>query len=148
MVNCSDKRTKDFLINYDLIKQTTKKWPDMLGCETDFPEIHKDDIIVDAVFGIGLNRPINDWVKLLFVHFKKSGAFTLAIDVPSGVYTDKAIEDENGVVWANYTLSFQSPKLIFFLPETAKFSIEWEVLDIGVLPCCLVVLHYQLVLDW
>ncbi|MFD2916054.1 NAD(P)H-hydrate dehydratase [Psychroserpens luteus] len=132
VVNCSDKRTKDFLINYDLIKQTTKKWPDMLSCETDFPEIHKDDIIVDAVFGIGLNRPINDWVKSLFVHFKKSGAFTLAIDVPSGVYTDKAIEDENGVVWANYTLSFQSPKLIFFLPETAKFSIEWEVLDIGI----------------
>nr|WP_321228222.1 NAD(P)H-hydrate dehydratase [uncultured Psychroserpens sp.] len=132
VVNCSDKRTKDFLINYDLIKQTTKKWPDMLACETDFPEIHKDDIIVDAVFGIGLNRPINDWVKSLFVHFKKSGAFTLAIDVPSGVYTDKAVEDENGVVWANYTLSFQSPKLIFFLPETAKFSIEWEVLDIGI----------------
>ncbi|WP_040278007.1 bifunctional ADP-dependent NAD(P)H-hydrate dehydratase/NAD(P)H-hydrate epimerase [Psychroserpens damuponensis] len=132
VVNCSDKRTKDFLINYDLIKQTTKKWPDMLGCETDFPEIHKDDIIVDAVFGIGLNRPINDWVKALFQHFKKSQAFTLAVDVPSGVYTDKPIEDEFGVVWANYTLSFQSPKLVFFLPETAKFSTQWEVIDIGI----------------
>ncbi len=132
VVNCSDKRTKDFLVNYDLIKQTTKKWPDMLACESDFPEIHKDDIIVDAVFGIGLNRPARDWVKSLFVHFKQSEAFTLAIDVPSGVYTDKAIEDENGVVWANYTLSFQSPKLIFFLPETAKFSTQWEVIDIGI----------------
>jgi hydroxyethylthiazole kinase-like uncharacterized protein yjeF len=132
VVNCSDKRTKDFLINYDLIKQTTKKWPDMLACEADFPEIHKDDIIVDAVFGIGLNRPINDWVKILFQHFKKSEAFTLSIDVPSGVYTDKVIEDENGVVWANYTLSFQSPKLIFFLPDTAKFSTQWEVIDIGI----------------
>jgi hydroxyethylthiazole kinase-like uncharacterized protein yjeF len=132
IVNCSDKRSKDFLINYDLIKQTTKKWPDMLGCEADFPEMHKDDIIVDAVFGIGLNRPINDWVKSLFVHFKKSQAFTLAIDVPSGVYTDKSVEDENGVVWANYTLSFQSPKLIFFLPTTAKFSTQWEVIDIGI----------------
>lgn len=132
VVNCSDKRTKDFLVNYDLIKQTTKKWPDMLTCEADFPEINKDDIIVDAVFGIGLNRPVDDWVKSLFVHFKKIGAFTLSIDVPSGVYTDKSIEDENGVVWANYTLSFQSPKLILFLPETAKFSIQWEVIDIGI----------------
>jgi hydroxyethylthiazole kinase-like uncharacterized protein yjeF len=132
VVNCSDKRTKDFLTNYDLIKQTTKKWPDMLVCESDFPEMHKDDIIVDAVFGIGLNRPASDWVKSLFIHFKKSEAFTLAIDVPSGVYTDRAIEDENGVVWANYTLSFQSPKLIFFLPDTAKFSIQWEVMDIGI----------------
>jgi hydroxyethylthiazole kinase-like uncharacterized protein yjeF len=132
VVNCSDKRTKDFLANYDLVKQTTKKWPGMLACESDFPEMHKDDIIVDAVFGIGLNRPVNDWVKSLFGHFKKSEAFTLAIDMPSGVYTDRAVEDENGVVWANYTLSFQSPKLIFFLPDTAKFSIQWEVIDIGI----------------
>jgi len=132
VVNCSEKRSKDFLLNYDLIKQTTKKWPEMLGCEADFPEIHKDDIIVDAVFGIGLNRPPNDWVKSLFIHFKNSEAFTLSIDIPSGVYTDRIPEDENAVVWANYTLSFQSPKLVFFLPKTAKFSIQWEVLDIGI----------------
>lgn len=132
IVNCSDKRSKDFLINYDLIKQTTKKWPNMLSCEADFPEIHKDDIIVDAIFGIGLNRPVNDWVKSLFVHFRNSHAFTLSVDIPSGAYTDKIPEDENGVVWANHTLSFQSPKLIFFLPDTAKFSLQWEVLDIGI----------------
>ncbi|OUS01874.1 carbohydrate kinase [Flavobacteriales bacterium 33_180_T64] len=132
IVNCSDKRSKDFLINYDLIKQTTKKWPNMLNCEADFPEIQKEDIIVDAVFGIGLNRPVNDWVKLLFVYLRKSQAFTLSVDIPSGVYTDEIPEDENGVVWASYTLSFQSPKLIFFLPETSKFSVEWEVLDIGI----------------
>ncbi len=132
VVNCSDKRSKDFLVNYDRIKETTKKWPDMLACESDFPEIDKDDIIVDAVFGIGLNRPANAWVQSLFQHFKKSGAFTLAIDVPSGVYTDKATENEEGVVWANYTLSFQSPKLVFFLPDTAKFCGQWEVLDIGI----------------
>ncbi|MBR9915078.1 MAG: NAD(P)H-hydrate dehydratase [Algicola sp.] len=132
IVNCSDKRSKDFLINYDRIKQTTKEWPEMMACEADFPEIHKDDIIVDAVFGIGLNRPANDWVKALFVHFKNSKAFTLSIDIPSGVYTDKIPEDENGVVWANYTLSFQAPKLVFFLPDTAKYTVEWEVLDIGI----------------
>jgi len=96
IVNCSDKRSKDFLINYDLIKQTTKKWPN------------------------------------LFVHFRNSHAFTLSVDIPSGAYTDKIPEDENGVVWANHTLSFQSPKLIFFLPDTAKFSLQWEVLDIGI----------------
>src|SRR5690606_7714368 len=64
--------------------------------------------------------------------FRKSKAFTLAIDIPSGLYTDKVPEDENSVVWANYTLSFQSPKLVFFLPETGKYTIEWEVLDIGI----------------
>ncbi|WP_299224008.1 NAD(P)H-hydrate dehydratase [uncultured Psychroserpens sp.] len=132
IVNCSDKRSKDFLINYDSIKQTTKNWPTLLGCKEDFPKINKDDIIVDAVFGIGLNRPADEWVSQLFMHFKLSQAFTLSIDIPSGAYTDKIPENENGVVWANHTLSFQSPKLIFFLPDTAKFSMQWEVLDIGI----------------
>ncbi|MEZ4803128.1 MAG: NAD(P)H-hydrate dehydratase [Gelidibacter sp.] len=134
VVNCSDKRSKDFLINYDRIKETTKKWPEMLNSEADYPEIGVDDIIVDAVFGIGLNRPADDWVKGLFQHFRKSKAFTLAIDMPSGLYSDKVPKDENGVVWANYTLSFASPKLVFFLPETAKYTEQWEILDIGLDP--------------
>lgn len=131
IINYSDKRSKDFLINYDRIKNVTKKWPKLLSCPEDFPEIHPDDIIVDAVFGIGLNRPIDDWVKKLFIHFKESKAFTLSIDIPSGLYTDKPVEDEEAVVYAGFALSFASPKLVFFLPETAKFTVQWEVLDIG-----------------
>ncbi len=134
IVNCSDKRSKDFLINYDRIKNVTKDWPKMLSCSGDFSEVTIDerDIIVDAVFGIGLNRQPNDWVQELFQKWRASKAFTLSVDIPSGLYTDRAIEDENAVVQANYTLSFQSPKLIFFLPETSKFTVQWEVLDIGI----------------
>ncbi|GGG49643.1 NAD(P)H-hydrate dehydratase [Bizionia arctica] len=132
VVNCSDKRSKNFLLNYDKIKHVTKKWPTLLDCKDDFPPIEEDDIIIDAVFGIGLNREVGDWVKQLFQHFKASKAFTLAIDIPSGLHTDQVPKDENGVVWANFTLSFQTPKLVFFLPETAKYSKEWEVLDIGI----------------
>ncbi|WP_458626275.1 NAD(P)H-hydrate dehydratase [Winogradskyella sp. PC D3.3] len=134
IVNCSDKRSKDFLINYDRVKTVSKKWPTMLSCKEDFTEIviGVDDIIVDAIFGIGLNRPPNDWVKVLFEKMKASKAFTLSIDIPSGLYTDKAVEDDNAVVYANYTLSFQSPKLVFFLPETEQYIGQWEALDIGI----------------
>ncbi|WP_417194986.1 NAD(P)H-hydrate dehydratase [Bizionia sp.] len=131
VVNFSDKRTRDFLCNYDLIKQTTKKWPTLIGPDDDFPEIGPDDIIIDAVFGIGLNRPADDWVVNLFQHFKVSKAFTLSVDIPSGMKTDAVPADDNNVVWANHTLSFQSTKLAFFLPDTAKFTEQWEVLDIG-----------------
>ncbi|RSK38559.1 NAD(P)H-hydrate dehydratase [Mangrovimonas spongiae] len=132
IVNYSDKRSKDFLINYDRIKQRTKDWPVLLDEESEIPTIASEDIIVDAVFGIGLNRPAANWVKTLFQHFRKSKAFTLAVDIPSGLYTDKVPEDEHGVVWAGHTLSFQSPKLVFFLPDTAKYTTQWEVLDIGI----------------
>ena len=134
IVNCSDKRSKDFLVNYERIKNVTKQWPKMLSCGGDYSEIliEERDIIVDAVFGIGLNRPPNDWVQGLFQKWRASKAFTLAVDIPSGLYTDKAVEDEDAVVHANFTLSFQSPKLVFFLPETAKYTVQWEVLDIGI----------------
>ena len=132
IVNYSDKRSKDFLINYERIKETSKKWPTLLGPKDEFPQIQNQDIIIDAVFGIGLNRPPAEWVINLFQHFRESRAFTLSIDIPSGLKTDKVPEDENHVVWAGYTLSFQSPKLVFFLPETGKYTVQWEVLDIGI----------------
>ncbi|MDO6597996.1 NAD(P)H-hydrate dehydratase [Oceanihabitans sp. 2_MG-2023] len=134
VINCSDTRSKDFLINYDRIKNVTKSWPILMTNSDELPEIHSDDIIVDAIFGIGLNRPVVDWVKVLFQHFKASKAFTLSIDLPSGMFPDKVPDNENDVVWANYTLSFQTPKLIFFLPETEKYTVQWEVLDIGIDP--------------
>ncbi|WP_299886543.1 NAD(P)H-hydrate dehydratase [uncultured Lacinutrix sp.] len=136
VINCSDKRSKDFLINYDRIKNVTKEWPTLLSCAEDFSEILIDekDIIVDAIFGIGINRPVDDWVKALFNHFRITKAFTLSIDVPSGLYTDRVVDDPEAVVNAGYTLSFQTPKLVFFLPETAKYTVQWEVLDIGIDP--------------
>ena len=134
IVNYSDKRSKDFLINYDRIKNVTKKWPELLTSIEDFPEIQKDDIIVDAIFGIGLNRPVDTWVKDLFVYLNETKAFTLSIDIPSGLQTDQVPVDETAVIKAGYTLSFVTPKLVFFLAETSKYTQQWEALDIGIDP--------------
>ena len=131
IINYSEKRSKDFLINYDRVKNITKQWPEFVHNQDDFPEIKQDHVIVDAIFGIGLNRPVAGWVKNLFIHLKTSKAFTLSIDMPSGLQTDNIPADDDSVVLATYTLSFASPKLVFFLPKTAKFTINWEVLDIG-----------------
>ena len=130
VVNYSDKRSKDFLINLDRLKDR-KIWPNFLERDCEFAEIGRDDIIVDAIFGIGLNRTPDPWVAKLIQHLNSSEAFILSIDIPSGVFMDKAIEDINTVVKANHVLSFQVPKLIFFLPGTGVFSNQWEVLDIG-----------------
>jgi len=98
VVNYSDKRSKDFLVNYDRIKHVTKNWPILFTDDGSLPEIHPDDIIVDAVFGIGLNRPVVEWVKHLFQHFKISKAFTLSIDIPSGLFPEQVPENEDDVV--------------------------------------------------
>ncbi|WP_375239363.1 NAD(P)H-hydrate dehydratase [Aurantibacter sp.] len=134
IVNHSKTRSKDFLDNYDRIKNTTKDWPTLLNDDKSFPEIDPNDIIVDAIFGTGLNRDVDNWIVNLFKHFRDQKAFTLSIDIPSGLSTDKAPINPEAVVNAGYTLSFQSPKLVFFLPETAKYTVQWEALDIGIDP--------------
>lgn len=131
VVNCSDKRSKNFLLNYDKIKNATKKWPTLMKGEDDFPEIKPNDIIVDAIFGIGLNRCPGGWVKKLIQYLNDSKAFKLAIDIPSGLFSDSPLEDKEAVLIANHTLTFQTPKLSFFLPETAGFVSNFDVLEIG-----------------
>ncbi len=131
VVNCSDKRSKNFLINYDRIKNVTKKWPLLMKSEDDFPEINSDDIIVDGIFGIGLNRCPDGWVKKLIQYLNESKAFKLSIDIPSGLYANSALEYFNAVLKANHTLTFQAPKLSFFLPETSQFVSSFDILDIG-----------------
>tara|TARA_R110000868_G_scaffold109560_1_gene297772 strand:+ start:31032 stop:32573 length:1542 start_codon:yes stop_codon:yes gene_type:complete len=131
VVNFSEKRSKDFLINLDRLKDR-KIWPNFINKDSDFPKINKDDIVLDAIFGIGLNRSPDQWVVQLIKHINRSNAFILSVDIPSGLFTDMATVVKDGVIRANYVLSFQTPKLIFFLPETGIYTNQWEVLDIGI----------------
>ncbi|MCB0457716.1 MAG: NAD(P)H-hydrate dehydratase [Flavobacteriaceae bacterium] len=131
VANFTDKRSQCFLINYDRVKSVTKKWPILMTSEIDFPEIHPDDIIVDCLFGIGLNRPPEGWVKKLIQYLNEQRAFRLSVDIPSGMAANEPLLDAEAVIYANHTLTFQAPKLTFFLPETGRFVPYFEVLDIG-----------------
>ncbi|QLG46642.1 NAD(P)H-hydrate dehydratase [Costertonia aggregata] len=130
VVNYSKTRSKDFLINLERLKDR-KIWPEFLDSDCELPEIGKDDVIVDAIFGIGLNRNPEKWVVNLMKHLDVSQAFVLSVDIPSGLFMNKPPDNEDFVVKANHTLSFQAPKLVFFLPQTGRFTDTWEVLDIG-----------------
>ena len=133
VVNYSKTRSKDFLINLERLKER-KLWPEFLDSDCKFPEIGRDDIIVDAIFGIGLNREPDTWVVKLMDHLHKTEAFILSVDIPSGLFTNRLPADKNAVIKSNFVLSFQAPKLVFFLPETGIYSNQWEILDIGLDP--------------
>ncbi len=130
VVNYSETRSKDFLINLDRLKER-KLWPDFIDSDCTFPEVGGDDIIVDAIFGIGLNRTPEEWVGKLIQYLNESAAFILSIDIPSGLFMAQAPMNSEFVINANHVLSFQVPKLPFFLPETGIYVNQWEILDIG-----------------
>lgn len=133
VVKYSDYRSEDFKINLKRLKER-KVWPQYLGPESDLPELAPTDLVVDAIFGIGLNRAPAPWVGTLLQAINASGAFTLSIDMPSGLYTDRIPESADAVLKADFLLTFGAPKLAFFLPQTGDYIRQWAVLDIGLDP--------------
>lgn len=127
----SDKRSEDFLANYEKIKEITNDWPGLIKEEDDIPEISTGDFVIDSIFGIGLNRPIEGWVATLVREINKSEAFVLSVDIPSGLFTDQSSGKDAAIIKANYTLTFEAPKLVFYLPETMEYVGDLQVLNIG-----------------
>lgn len=96
----------------------------------DFPSIKNGEVIIDALFGIGLSRPLDALAKLLVVYLNKMAAVKISIDIPSGLFADETSTNHT-VFKANYTLSFQTFKLAFLLPENETNCGEVFILDIG-----------------
>ena len=130
VVNCSNKRSEAFLINYDRLKEIGV-WPEMITCKSELPTVSENDMIIDAIFGLGLKRTPEDVLKEAIQFINNSNAYVLSIDFPSGLFADKAVKDKSSVVKAYHTLTFQTPKLAFLLPENKEFVGSWEVIDIG-----------------
>ena len=57
--------------------------------------------------------------------------FRSAIDMPSGLTVDRLPYPDESIVLADFTLTFQTPKLTFFLPSAGGYAGQWKVLDIG-----------------
>jgi len=103
--------------------------------EKDIPEIDPTDIVVDAVFGSGLSKPVTGLSTSLFEKINNSNAITVSIDIPSGLFADINTDPKKGsIIEADYTLTFQMPKLAFFFSQNDKYTGEWIPLDIRLHP--------------
>jgi NAD(P)H-hydrate epimerase len=98
--------------------------------ETDIPVIDTDLIVIDAIFGSGLNRPATGIAAQVIHSINQSKATVVAVDIPSGLYVDTYNPDD-AIIEADFTISFQLPKLSFLLPENAKYVGEWHITSIG-----------------
>lgn len=95
------------------------------------PYLGKNDVVVDGLFGAGLNKPLQGGFVAVARYINESGAFVISIDLPSGLYCEWNSQiNLRDVVHANLTLSFQLPKLSFFFAENYPVLGEWKLLDI------------------
>jgi len=122
-------------INLERLKTQGKSEINFINNENDFPVLNDDILVIDALFGNGLNRPLEGKAALLVRHINNSGALIFSIDVPSGLMGEdnSSINPEN-IIRADETLTFQFPKVSFLFPENEKYVGDWQVLDIGLHP--------------
>lgn len=121
--------TPDFQQNLARLKLLTTDIHYLESAEQ-FPQINEEDVIIDALFGFGLNRPLTGLYQQLAGHINKNAKQVIAIDVPSGLFTDEPSKG-NTIIKATYTLTFQSLKLCFVAAENAAYFGEVQVLPIG-----------------
>jgi hydroxyethylthiazole kinase-like uncharacterized protein yjeF len=139
IINYSQKRSSDFVTNYEKLKSDTGNhiYINEINSIEAFQTVFvssKQGILIDALFGSGLNKPIEGFASQIVNCINQSAHIIISIDVPSGLYCDDLNSMDDKVIIANYTLTFQFPKLSFMFPETAKYVGEFYLLDIGLHP--------------
>jgi ADP-dependent NAD(P)H-hydrate dehydratase / NAD(P)H-hydrate epimerase len=98
--------------------------------ETDFPPILPGDLVVDAIFGTGLNKPIQGVAAAFISYLNHQPATLVSVDLPSGMYADRSSAN-NAVVHASYTLTFGGLKTAMLVSDEGIHCGEIVVLDIG-----------------
>ena len=87
-------------------------------------------IVIDALFGTGLSRPVSGISAELIRQINLSGATVVSVDLPSGLPCDGQ-KPEGEVIVADHVVTFQLPKLAFLIPGNARWLRDWHVVDIG-----------------
>ena len=99
--------------------------------EFDPPRLEKGMLVVDGLFGSGLNKPLAGGFASLVKYINSSNAQVVSIDVPSGLMTeDNTYNVRANIIKATLTLTLQQRKLSFLFDENQQFIGELKILDI------------------
>ena len=122
--------TGDCETNLQRLQQIDPDLVQMVQPDTFITDIQDNIVIIDAIFGTGLNRPVTGWMATFIEHINQLHNYKVAIDIPSGMPADTIVEN-SAVLAANDTLTFQFYKRVFLHPETGKLAGNVHILDIG-----------------
>jgi NAD(P)H-hydrate epimerase len=101
--------------------------------ELHFSEISGADVIVDAIFGTGLNQPLSGMLQTVAEDINASGIPVTAIDLPSGLSADH-VDPIGDCIRASMTVTLAAPKLPLVLPSGEAKAGNIVVADIGIPP--------------
>lgn len=98
----------------------------------DIPELDKNCLVIDGLFGSGLNRPLPPAFSVIIRAINESEADIVAIDMPSGLFADWNVNSiNNNIIHATLTLAVEFPRLSFFIDDNIELIGEWKTIKIG-----------------
>ena len=99
--------------------------------ELHFSEISDCTLIVDAIFGTGLNAPLTGLMETVVADVNGSGIPIVSIDLPSGLAADshQPIGDS---IEAGMTVTLAAPKISLVLPPAETRAGDIVIADIGI----------------
>jgi NAD(P)H-hydrate epimerase len=87
-------------------------------------------VVIDAVFGTGLSKPVGGELGKIFRIINEADVAVVAVDIPSGISSDNG-EVLGEALMAEHTITFGLPKLGHFLYPGAGYTGSLQVVDIG-----------------
>lgn len=100
--------------------------------EFDPPRLEKGMLVIDGLFGSGLNKPLAGGFASLVKYINQSPAQIASIDIPSGLMSeDNTYSVRANIIRADMTLTIQHKKLSFMFSENQQFVGKLKIIDIG-----------------
>jgi hydroxyethylthiazole kinase-like uncharacterized protein yjeF len=97
-------------------------------------EVDAEAVIVDAMFGSGLNRPIDGWHAELIGFINALPNRVVAIDMPSGLQADVLHAQTGAIIEADITLTIELPKRSMVFPENDAYVGKMVIVPLGLDP--------------
>ena len=126
----NDKASDDFNVNLERLKQTGIPVIEINKGE-DLPD-EDSTVIIDALLGAGLNKPLSGDYERLVKYINELNRTVVAVDVPTGFFSEGEVPPEATAVKADLVITFQQPRVNFLLPESAPYINCWEAVSIGI----------------
>lgn len=132
LFNVHGRLSEDCAVNKQRIIDS-KRIKDFIEVEQEFepPTLNKDDLVIDGLFGSGLNKPLAGGFASLVKYINASAAKVVSIDIPSGLMTeDNTYNIKANILHADVTLTLQQNKLSFLFAENQQYIGKTKILDI------------------
>ncbi|MCD6203504.1 MAG: NAD(P)H-hydrate dehydratase [Methanophagales archaeon] len=129
-----DLRTEASRRNWRILSECGYRMDEITDSSTlkALKETLKPDVIIDALLGTGVRGRIREPESSAIDLINESGAFVLAVDVPSGLNPDTGECDK--AVHADLTVTFHRAKPGLLKNESKSYVGELVVADIGIPP--------------